>query len=155
MSISQLKNIISEEKKHIVSIVMLITILSIVYCYLIATPYYKSEASFYQKKSGGSLSGMNSAVGKLVEKQLGLGANDKNFNIFIPDLIYKSDKILNSILDTKISSSYGELVTLAEFWGLKDIKNINGDMSKIKAAVLGRQCGHRASLLAIAGGNAC
>ena len=50
MSISQLKNIILEEKKHIVSIVMLITILSIVYCYLIATPYYKSEASFYQKK---------------------------------------------------------------------------------------------------------
>ena len=125
MSISQLKNIILEEKKHIVSIVMLITILSIVYCYLIATPYYKSEASFYQKKSGGSLSGMNSAVGKLVEKQLGLGANDKNFNIFIPDLIYKSDKILDFILDTKISSSYGELVTLAEFWKLEDIKNVN------------------------------
>ena len=68
---------------------------------------------------------MNSAVGKLVEKQLGLRANDKNFNIFIPDLIYKSDKILDFILDTKISSSYGELVTLAEFWKLEDIKNVN------------------------------
>tara|TARA_B100001540_G_scaffold204879_1_gene180487 strand:- start:89 stop:1018 length:930 start_codon:yes stop_codon:yes gene_type:complete len=126
MSISQIKKIILEDKKYIVSIVMLITILSIIYCYFIATPYFKSESSFYQKKTGGSFSGMNPAVGKLFEKQLGLGSNDKNFNIFIPDLIYKSDKIINAILNEKFPSSFSnEPLTLTEFWNLDKIEDIN------------------------------
>ena len=124
MSINDIKLVIQENQRHLSIIVTSVTFISIFYCYFIATPYFKSESSFYQKKTGGSLSGMSSSFGKLVEKQLGLGANDKNFNIYIPDLIYNSDKILMSIINSKFETSISkEPLSLSEFWDFESIVN--------------------------------
>ena len=80
---------------------------------------------FYQKKTSSSLSGMNSSFGKIVEKQLGIGANDKSFNIYIPELIYDSDIILDKIVKSKFETSASkEPVTLTNFWKLQFIDNV-------------------------------
>ena len=125
MNLKDIKNIVLDNQKKIALAVLSVSILTTVYCYFIATPYYKSESSFYQKKTSGSLSGMNSSFGKIVEKQLGLGANDKSFNIYIPDLIYKSDKILNVIISNKFESATSkDLISLSDVWNLNNIEDI-------------------------------
>ena len=125
MDFKDIKSAILDGKKILVITVLTITVLASIYCYVIATPYYQSQSSFYQKKQSSSLSGMNSSFGKIVEKQLGLGANDKSFNIYIPELIYESDKILDVIIKTKFTTSASkEAVTLSDFWGFNDIENL-------------------------------
>ena len=124
MNIENTKNIIIENKKVITLIVLIVTIFSVLYCYVIATPYYKSQSNFYQKKTSSSLSGMNSSFGKMVEKQLGLGANDKSFNIYIPELIYDSDIILDKIIKSKFETSASKgPVTLTDFWKFNNLEN--------------------------------
>ena len=124
MDFKDIKSILVEDKRTIALIVSIATIISFLYCYVIATPYYKSQSNFYQKKTSSSLSGMNSSFGRMVEKQLGLGTNDKSFNIYIPELIYDSDIILDKIIQSDFKTSVSkESKTLSDFWGFNSIED--------------------------------
>ena len=124
MDLKDIKNVVLENKKTILLVVSVSTILAFLYCYTIATPYYKSQSNFYQKKTSSSLSGVNSSFGKMVEKQLGLGANDKSFNIHIPELIYESDIILDKIIQSNFKTSLSEeSIKLSNFWNFDSIEN--------------------------------
>ena len=124
MNFKDIKSILLENKRIIVLIVSSCTLLAFLYCYIIATPYYKSQSNFYQKKTSSSLSGMSSSFGRMMEKQLGLGSNDKSFKIHIPELIYDSDIILNKIIQSDFNTSVSEEAkTLSDFWGFNDIKD--------------------------------
>ena len=125
MNLKDIKSVVLENQKKITLVVFSVSVLAILYCYVIATPYYKSQSSFYQKKTSSSLSGMSSSFGKMVEKQLGLGANDKSFNIYIPELIYESDKILDVIIESKFKTSISKEPTgLSSFWQFDNLENL-------------------------------
>ena len=124
MNFKDIKDILVENKRIITLVVAIATIIAFLYCYVIATPYYKSQSNFYQKKTSSSLSGVNSSFGRMVEKQLGLGANDKSFNIYIPELIYDSDIILDKIIQSDFKISFSEeSKTLSDFWGFNNIED--------------------------------
>ena len=125
MNTKDILKILIKDKKIIILVVSICTIISIIYSFFIATPKYTSETNFYVKQPSNSFSDINSPFGNILEKQMGLGSNDKTFNISIPDLIYRSDIILDYLIEGKFKSISKDAIALSYFWEFDGIKDNN------------------------------
>ena len=119
MNHKELLNIILSNKNQVLGIVLTSLVIAILYAFFIATPYYRSTSTVYQKKeSAMSTSGLSDF--KSIAKNLGLNTADNRINFYIPDLV-KSNMIKLKILNTKFQTrDFNQKISLFEFWSLEE-----------------------------------
>ena len=117
MDYKEILNIVISNRNQVLSIVLSSLMVSILYAFFLATPYYKSTATVYQKKeSTMSTSGLSDF--KSIAKNLGLNTTDNKINFYIPDLV-KSNMIKSKILESKFQIlDSNQKISLFEFWEL-------------------------------------
>ena len=120
MNLKTILNHIVKNKESLSIVVIGVAIISTLYVYFIATPYYISTASIIQKKEQ-SMMDANVANFSAIAKNLGLGGIDSKINFYIPDIV-NSDMMMKKIIDNKFYSSDSKKeVSLIDYWNLNEI----------------------------------
>ena len=86
MNLKQILDIIVKNKKSLILVILGSVIISSIYVFWIATPYYMSIASIIHKKEQ-SMMDANLGSFTAIAQNLGLGGIDSKINFYIPDII--------------------------------------------------------------------
>jgi len=124
MNLKKILNIIINNKESLSIVIMSTALLSSLYVFYIATPYYIATASIIQKKEQ-SMMDANVANFSAIAKNFGLGGIDSKINFYIPDIV-KSDMMLQKIINNNfVSSDSPSKVTLANYWKFDNLEDIH------------------------------
>ncbi|MAQ43887.1 MAG: hypothetical protein CMG25_05320 [Candidatus Marinimicrobia bacterium] len=131
MNFKDILNIIIKNKESLFAVVVGVALLSSIYVFFIATPYYIATASIIQKKEQ-SMMDANVANFSAIAKNFGLGGIDSKINFYIPDIV-NSDMMLQKIIDSNfMSSDSKDKIKLIDYWELDDIEDTHEQIFQAK-----------------------
>ena len=133
MDYKEILNIVISNRNQVLSIVLTSLMVAIIYAFFLATPYYESTSTVYQKQeSTMSTSGLTNF--KSIAKNLGLNTTDNKINFYIPDLV-KSNMVKSKILEARfLTLDSNQKISLFEFWELRIF--LNPKLNKINKKLI-------------------
>ena len=111
-----LLSIIKSNTSFISSCVFTITLLSLIYSFIV-TPYYSSYTSIYRIKDDQSFGNLSGMAGLATTLGINIDTND-GFDFYIPDIVDSRTLKRNIILKKWYSESFADSVTLIDYWGI-------------------------------------
>ena len=120
MSFKEITQLVLDNKKNMTIFVSFFVIISTLYSFVFATPYYKTIAKIYPVKDDSSFNRSMSDVSPILRSfGAGLNSSYKKIDFYIPDLV-KSDMIIEKILNYEFytSNNNSEKIRLIDFWGM-------------------------------------